>query len=172
MSQDDPILRLARHIDRTTRAEQLVANAQDVMAVRQQGAGVLYSTCEQFVALVNRRLPGPELELAPASYSGESFRDGAPNVFQIGAGGRQMQIAFGAPRELVSTEKFLIPYILEGEIRTYNQKMLERFEIRSLSIYLCIEDGRSTWRFYDWRSRRTGKVDPDLLASLMDPLFT
>ena len=44
-----------------------------------------------------------------------------------------MQIAFEAPRELVSTEKFLIPYVLEGEIRTYNQEMLKHFKIQRLA---------------------------------------
>jgi hypothetical protein len=172
MSQDDPILRLARHIDRTARAEHFAGSAEDVGAVRRQGASDLHTTCADFVALVNRRLAQPELELAPTSYSGEAFREPGPNLFQIGAAGRQMQITFSAPRELVSTEKFLIPYVLEGEIRTYNQKMLDRFEVRSLSIYLCIEDNRSFWRFFDWRTRRTGKVNAELLASLMDPLFT
>jgi hypothetical protein len=37
------------------------------------------------------------------------------NLIQIGSQGREMQIAFEATSKLVSTEKFLVPYVLEGE---------------------------------------------------------
>ena len=82
-----------------------------------------------------------------------------------------MQIAFEAPSNLVFTEKFLVPYILEGEVRTYNQRMLERFEIRTLLLFFCVEAETADWRFFDWRSRHTGPVDHELLVSLMKPLF-
>ena len=82
-----------------------------------------------------------------------------------------MQIAFKAPSELVSTEKFLVPYVLEGEVRTHNQRMLERFEIRSLLLFFCVEAGPAHWRFFNWRSRHAGPVDHGLLVSLMKPLF-
>ena len=82
-----------------------------------------------------------------------------------------MQIDFEAPSQLVSTEKFLVPYVLEGEVRSYNQKMLERFEIRSLAIFFCVTEGTAGWRFFDWRTRHTGPVDRELLVHLMEPLF-
>jgi hypothetical protein len=82
-----------------------------------------------------------------------------------------MQITFEAPPQPVSTEKFLIPYILEGEVRTYNQEMLQRFEVRSRMIFFCVEADGARWRFFDWRTRGTGVVDRMLLASLMEPLF-
>ena len=82
-----------------------------------------------------------------------------------------MQIAFGAPPQMVSTEKFRIPYILEGEVRAYNQKMLERFEIRSRLVFFCVEKETASWRFFDWRTLRTGPVDDGLFVSLMELLF-
>jgi hypothetical protein len=71
----------------------------------------------------------------------------------------------------VSTEKFAIPYVLEGEVRTCNQRMLERFDIRSLLLFFCVEQETAGWRFFDWRTLRTGPVDRELLVSLMEPLF-
>jgi hypothetical protein len=81
------------------------------------------------------------------------------NLIQISSQGREMQIAFEATSKLVSTEKFLVPYVLEGEVRTYNQEMLEHFEIRSLLISFCVEEGTATWRPFDWRTSHTGPVD-------------
>jgi len=83
-----------------------------------------------------------------------------------------MQIAFEAPFKLVSTAKFLVLYALEREFRTYNQRMLGRFEIRSLLLFFCIEAETADWRFFDWRSRHAGPVDHDFLVSLMRPLLT
>ena len=56
-------------------------------------------------------------------------------------------------------------------MRTFNQRMLERFEIRSRSIFFCVERETAVWRFFDWRTRSTGPVDDALLVSLMEPLF-
>ena len=82
-----------------------------------------------------------------------------------------MQIAFEAPARLVSTEKFAVPYVLEGEVRAYNQRMLERFEIQSRLLFLCVEQETASWRYFDWRTRHSGPVDRELLAGLMEPLF-
>ena len=63
------------------------------------------------------------------------FHESGVNLFQVGAQGREMQIAFQATAKLFSTEKFSDPYILEGEVRTYNQQMLEHFEVRSQLLF-------------------------------------
>src|SRR5260370_42116941 len=96
---------------------------------------------------------------------------GRVNLIQIGSQGREMQIAFEATPEPFSTQKFLVPYIMEGEIRIYNQRMLERFEIRSRLLFFCVAEVTSGWRFFDWRTRHTGPVDRELLVSLMGSLF-
>ena len=93
------------------------------------------------------------------------------NLIQIGSQGREMQITFETPPQPFSTEKYLVPYVLEGEVRTYNQRMLERFDIRSLLLFFCVEAGTANWRFFDWRTRHTGPVNRELLARLMEPLF-
>ena len=171
MAQDDAIVRLARQIDATRKAERFVVNADEVTSLRRQGACELYRICAEFVGSVNSKLTEAALDLSPATFAPETFREAGVNLFQIGSQGRQFQIAFEATRELFSTEKFLVPYVMEGEIRTYNQRMLERFEIRSRLLFFCVSEVTAGWRFFDWRTRSTGLVDRELLVSLMEPLF-
>jgi hypothetical protein len=170
MSQDDAIARLARQIDATRKAEHFLVNA-NVATLRRQGACELHHICAEFVASVNSRLSEAALDVSPPTYTPEMFRELGINLMQISSQGRQMQIAFEATSQLVSTEKFAVPYVLEGEIRAYNQRMLERFDIRSHLIFLCVEDDTAGWRFFDLRTRRTGPVGRELLVSLLEPLF-
>ena len=168
---NDAIARLAKQIDSTTRSEKLAVSGAAVASLRRQGAAELHRICAEFVSSVNSRLSEAALELVPAAYTPELFRESGANVLQISSQGRQMQFTFQAGPELVSTQKFLIPYVLEGEVRTYNQKMLERLEIRYMMMFFCVEGNDASWRYYDWRTAHTGAVGFELLASLMEPLF-
>jgi hypothetical protein len=171
MPEDDAIAKLARQIDATRRAERFLVGGDEIPNLRVQGASELHRICAEFTASVNRKLSESALDLSPPAYSPDAFRQSGANLIQIASQGRQMQITFAVPRQEVSTEKFSIPYILEGEIRAYNQEMLRRFEIRSRMIFFCIEQQIGTWRFFDWRTRSTGRIDIELLASLLGPLF-
>jgi hypothetical protein len=171
MSQDDAAAKLARRIDATRKAERFLVNADEIVTLRRRGACELHRICAEFVSSVNSNLSEAALDLSPGTYAPETFRESGVNLIQIGSQGREMQIAFEAPAQLVSTEKFLVPYVLEGEVRAYNQQMLERFEVRSLLIFFCVEKETTGWRLFDWRTRRTGPVDRELLAGLMEPLF-
>src|SRR5690242_16895564 len=146
MSDEDAILRLARQIDAASRAESFRMGAEAVGKLRAEGAVELHRICADFVSSVNEKLSAALLELSPAKYSRDAFRSAGANLFQISSQGRQMQIAFLAPPQLVSTDKFAIPYVLEGELRTYNQEMLERFEVRSRLIFLCVEQYGAVWK--------------------------
>ena len=150
-----------------------MVSAEDVTALRLRGACELHEICAEFVASLNSKLAGAAVELSPLTYAPEMFHAAGANLIQIGSEGREMQIAFQATPELFSTEKFLVPYVLEGEVRTYNQKMLEHFEIRSQLLFFCLNLNEHTaeWRFFDWRDGRTAVVDRDLLAGLMERLF-
>jgi hypothetical protein len=171
MAQDDAIARLARQIDATHRAERFLVRADEIAVLRRQGAYELLRLSADFVSSVNGKLSQASLELSPPTYSLDAFRESEANLIQIASHGRQMQVLFEATSNLVSTEKFVIPYVVEGEVRTYNQKMLERFDVRTLSIFFCVEEKTTMWRFFDWRTRSTGIGDSGLLASLMEPLF-
>ena len=171
MSQEDAFARLARQIDAARTKERFLVDAAEVATLRRHGAGELHRICAEFVESLNSKLSGGALELSPATYAPEMFRETGVNLIQISAHGREMQIAFEAPAQMVSTEKFLVPYVLEGEVRAYNQKMLERFEVRSLLVFFCVEAGTATWRYFDWKTRHTGPVDHERLAKLMETLF-
>ena len=171
MPQDDAIARLARQIDATHRAERFLVRADEITDLRRRGATELHRLCAEFVSSVNGRLSEVALDLSPSTYSPDAFRESGANLIQIGSQGRQMQVLFEASPKSVSTEKFAIPYVLEGEVRTYNQRMLERFDVRTLLIFFCVEEEATNWRFFDWRTGSTGIVDGKLLASLMEPLF-
>jgi hypothetical protein len=119
MPQDDAIVRLARQIDAARKAERFLVNADEVASLRRHGACELHRTCADFVSSVNSNLSEATLDLAPEIYEPESFREPGESLIQIGSQGRQMQIAFEAPSELVSSEKFLVPYVLKGEVRTH-----------------------------------------------------
>ena len=69
------------------------------------------------------------------------------------------------------TNERLRPSLGQLFTKKFGQRMLERFEIRSLLLFFCVEAGAAQWRFFDWRSRHTGPVDHGLLVSLMKPLF-
>jgi hypothetical protein len=171
MPRDELIARLARQIDAARKTEQFTVNPGDTAALRARGAVELHALCAEFVESVNSRLTEGSIDLSPVDYIPEMFRETGVNLFQVAAQGREMQLAFQAPRELVSTEKFLVPYVLEGEIRSYNQQMLERFEIRTQLLFYCVENGAAQWRYSDLRNFHTGLLTRDVLAGLMERLF-
>ena len=171
MARDDAIARLAKQIDAARKSERFRVNADEVAGLRRQGACQLHQVCAEFVTSLNSRLTDSALDLAPATYAPETFRESAANVIQISSQGRTMQLTFQATGPLFSTEKFPVPYVLDGEVRTFNQRMLERFEIRTYSLFFCLNEDAAEWRFYDWRGPRSAAVDRDLLAGLMERLF-
>jgi hypothetical protein len=171
MAQDDAIAKLARQIDAAQRAERFLVDTDQVAKLRRRGACDLHGLCAEFVSAVNGRLSDALLELSPPAYSAGLFGESGPNLIQISSQGREMQIVFAATTQLASTEKFAMPYVLEGEVRTYNQRMLERFDIRSRMIFFCVEKENARWRFFDVRTRSTGVLTGDILASLLEPLF-
>jgi hypothetical protein len=171
MAQNDRIADLARQIDVARKREHLAKTADQIAALQRQGACALHSICASFVKSVNSRLSDAALDLSPSAYTPEMFRGSGVNLVQISSGGREVHIAFQAAQNKVSTEKFLIPYVLEGEVRAFNQQMLDRFEVRSQLLFFCLEEDGTSWRFFDWRTRHTGLFGEELLLSLMESLF-
>jgi len=171
MTPDDRIARLAQRIEtRSRQDEHQLLRAAEVAALRRQGAGQLHAICADFADSVNRLLPRAVLELAPPEYAADLFREPGVNLMQIAAEGRLVQISFQATSDLYSTEKFLTPYILDGEVRTYNQEMLERVEVQSQALFFCVEHSGNAWRFVDWRTNATGFLDRQFLVSLFERL--
>ena len=171
MTEPDRIARLAKLIDSDIKKDQhLRLTEADIASLRPKAATQLYSICAGFVASVNRQLSEPVLELSPPEYSEEMFHESRVNLFQLNAQGRIIQVVFKSTSTIFSTEKFKIPYTLEGEIRAYNQEMLERTQIRSLGLFFCLEVGSNTWPYFDWLHGRTALFMDDQLAGLLERL--
>jgi hypothetical protein len=169
MTEEDRITRLARLIDSDIRKDQPLRLTEiEVVDLRRKGAMELHAICADFVVSVNRQLSPPVLELSPAEYSAEMFRESGANLIQINAQGRTLQIAFEATREIFSTEKFRTPYILEGEVRAFNQEMLERTQILSQALFFCLEPKGNTWHYFEWLQGRTGAFGRHQLVSLLE----
>jgi hypothetical protein len=169
MADEERIARLAREIGEDIRKERhLLLTDSEVLEFRRQGAAELYAICTDFAASINRLLTPPVLEMAPSDFAPEMFRNSGANLFQLNARGRIVQISFESKRERFSTDKFLIPYILEGDVRAYNQEMLERTQVRSQALFYCVEDSRKTWRYHDLASGRSGVFSQEQLVGVME----
>lgn len=169
MADEERIARLAKQIGEDVRKERhLLLTDSEVLELRRQGAAELNAICADFTASVNRLLTPPVLEITPSAYDSDMFRNAGANIIQLNAHGRILQVALESTRERFSTDKFLIPYILEGEVRAYNREMLERTQVRSQALFYCVEDGRRAWRYHDWASGRSGMFSQEQLVSLME----
>ena len=145
----------------------LVQKTQEIAALRRQAAMELHAICCTFAAEINRHLSQPTVQFDPSAYSVESFDDNGVNLLQINVRGRILQIEFGSTPEMISTENFRVPHILEGSIRCFNQEYLEQAVIEEQYIFYCLEKKRQLWRFFDARTYRSGPFDREYLISLM-----
>jgi hypothetical protein len=171
MAEDYRIARLAKQIgDEVKKDHHLLLTEIEILNLRRQGAGQLYSICAGFVASINRLLAPPVVELVPPEYAPEMFRETGVNVIQLNAKGLIIQITFESTRDKFSTEKFLTPYILEGEVLAYNREMLDQSQVRTQALFYCLEDERNTWHYYEWLHGRTGNFGRDELVSLLERL--
>ena len=169
--KEERLRRLARQIEALAQKdERLLEKARDIAALRRRAACELHAVCAGFVRSLNGLLPQAVLELAPPEFPPETFRDPGMNLIQINAQGRIVQIAFESTPELVSTEHFKTPYVLEGEVRAYNQEMLERIETENQLLFFCLEKEGNVWRVFDRRAYHTSLFNEEYLVGLMERL--
>ena len=111
-----------------------------------------------------------QLAVRPTRILAEFLRDTGVNLLQINVRGRILQIEFASTPEMISTENFRVPHILEGSIRCFNQETLEQAVIEEQFIFYCLEKKRKLWRFFDARTYRSAPFDEEYLISLMEQL--
>lgn len=168
----DRLKRLALRIGRLTEKDQAqIRHEEEVTEMRRRAAVELYGICEKFVAAVNGLVEESAVELSPADFWLESFRDDRPNLFQINVRGRIVQLEFSAPDRLISTENFRVPYILEGSVRCFNQAFLDRDAIEEQSLFFCLEKNRRVWRYFNNRTYHTGVIEQDFLIGLLEQVL-
>jgi hypothetical protein len=143
----------------------------EMEAVRRAAALELHTVCADFVATLNAMLDEPVVMLDPPEYTAASYHDNSPNLEQINVHGRILQVAFAATAELVSTEDFRIPYILEGSVRAFNQEMLDKDLIEEQPLFYTMERDRNMWRYFDTRTYHSGPFDRAYLLSVMERIL-
>lgn len=148
-----------------------ILEAERIDRLRAAGAADLYGICRELVDALNSRLTDPAVILDPPVYSPENFEDGGANLFQISLRGRLLQIGFASTEELISTEDFRSPYILNGSVRSFNQELLDRQAMEEHNIFYCLEGPGGRWFFSDCRAYRNGKLTPDFLARELERLL-
>jgi len=169
---EDRLKRFVRRIEEMSRKdEDRRKEAQEIFALRLRAAAQLHAVCVRFVESVNRLLPKPILELSPPEWSDAFFRDSAVNVFQLALAGRIVHLEFRAPETLISTEKFRVPYILEGAVRAFNQDMLDLAVVPERLLFCCLERGQTSWLWFDPRTQRMASLDEEHLIGLFERLL-
>jgi hypothetical protein len=171
-ARDARLKRLAESIDALAEKDEgSLRRAREIAGFRQAAAADLYAICADFVSSVNRLLARAEVVLDPPGYNGSSFQDDLVNLVQINVRGRILQISFSATAELVSTEDFRVPYILQGTVHAFNQELLEKDIIEEQLIFYTVENHKRMWRFFDARTYRSGPFDQEYLIGLMEQLL-
>ena len=169
--QKDRLKKLAEAIDALAAKDTaLVERTQEVAALRRTGAVELHTICASFVCEINRQLSKIQVQFDPGEYTGDAFRDVGANLLQINVRGRILQIEFASTPDMISTENFRVPHILEGSIRCFNQKSLDQSLIEEQFIFYCLGRKQNLWRFFDARTYRSGPFDREYLISLMEPV--
>ncbi len=168
---EDRLKRLVRSLEALAEKDaQRLREEQRIWNLRRQSAFELYVICSNFVRTLNAQLTRIQLELSPSEFAADRFRDAGPNIFQINASGRIIQIAFEAAEPLVSTEDFLTPYTLEGAVRWFSQESLEGMGIGEHLLFLCLRNTAAEWVYFDPQTHRRGAFDEDYLALLLEQL--
>jgi hypothetical protein len=171
-SKDDPMQRLAQRIQSLVEKDQgRLRRIEEMEAVRRAAARELYTVCADFVAAVNAILDTPVVMLDPPEYTDASYSDDAPNLVQINIHGRILQVAYAATAELVSTEEFRIPYIMEGSVRAFNQEMLDKDLIEEQPLFYTMERNRNMWRYFETLTYHSGPFDRAFLISVMERIL-
>ena len=138
---------------------------------RRQGAISLHNICAQFTQRLNEAMTQAEMQLMPAEFGAETFREDAPNLFQMSLRGRILQIQIEAPEQTVATENFRYPYVLQAAVNGFNQSLLERDVIEEQSLFYA-RNGRHEfrWHYFEPRTYRSGIVSEEYLTRLFERL--
>lgn len=161
------LAKLAENIDAApARDAAAAAELRRVEAARRDAAEELHSLCARFASHINALLKNTEMSLDPARYPGTEKA-----LFQLNVRGRIVVLCLEPPEELVSTESFREPYILEGTVRSFNQELLDRGDIEENLIFYCTVPSPGSWRYFHPRTHQTGPLDENYLVSLFETLL-
>ena len=118
------------------------------------------------------------MSLVPGEFSGETTDD-CRWQYMLNVRGRVLLVDLEPPPSLVSTELFRKPYIMQGEVRFFNQELLDDSRVEEHGLFFCPGEGakdpngrrQGAWLFWNGRSYKSGPVDDAYFAELMDQLM-
>lgn len=164
--------RLAAEIDAlSAKDESQLRRTREIAHLRHAAARELHTICADFLHDLNPLLQNGEIVLDPPEFKDENFDDDGSNLLQLHIRGRILQVEYTTTQELISTEDFRIPYILQGFVRAFNQELLDKDLIEEQLIFYTLEKQNGMWRFFDARTYRSGPFDEAYLVSLMQQII-
>ena len=169
---DERFHRLAGRIEELRRKDE-AAHEHRVRVRRQRTEGVqrLWGTCQSFATHLNSYVAQDPLELSPPDPPDEISEDNQVQLL-LNVRGRVMLLEVRTPSMLVAAENFKRPYILEGEVRYFNQELLEGDRVEEHGIFYCPDEGADgAWLYWNGRTYKSGIVDEEYLAGLLEQII-
>ena len=176
---EDRFRRLAQKIEALRRKDESNA-ARRTQIVRQRDAAArqLHQICCRFADRLNSHIKEDRVDLVPAEMP-EEMDDECRQQIMLNVRGRVLLIALEAPSALVSTDNFRKAYILQGEVRFFNQELLDEALVEEHGLFFCPSEGpkdtqghrQGAWLFWNGRNYKSGPVDEEYLAGLLEQLM-
>ncbi len=169
---DERFQKLARRIEELRRKDETAHQRRmQIAAQRTQAVRQLWETCNTFVEHLNSYVEQDRLELSPAEPPDQISEDYQVQLL-LNVRGRVLLMDIRAPTNLVATDNFKKPYILEGEVRFFNQELLEDDRVEEHGIFFCPGEGKGgAWMYWNGRTYKGGRVDQDYLAGLLEQIM-
>jgi len=144
---------------------------QQILEARRKAVQRLWETCRSFASQLNAFAAEDKLDLSPSEPPADC-RDEQPIELMLNVRGRVLLVALRAPANLISSDNFRKAYILEGDVRFFNQELLESDRVEEHSVFFCPGEGQDgDWLFWNVRTYKSGLVDEDYFASLLEQIL-
>jgi len=171
-SREQRFRKLARRIEEVRRNDEADARRRSEIAEkRMQALLMLWEVCRNFADHLNRHIGQERVDLAPSDPPVDISEDSSVQLL-LNLRGRVLLLDIRTPSDLVSSDNFRKPYILEGEVRFFNQKLLDEERVEEHAVFFCHEEGpRGAWLYWNSRSYTSGRLDEDYLAGLLEQIL-
>ena len=170
--RDERFQKLARRIEELRRKDESAQeHRRQIGQRRTEAVQHLWHVCSSFASHLNSYVEHDQLQLSPPKPPGDFPEDNQLQLL-MNVRGRILLLDIGAPADLVANDNFKKPYILEGEVRFFNQELLEEERVEEHGIFFCPGEGsQGAWMYWNGRTYKSGYVDENYLASLLEQIL-
>lgn len=171
-SRDERFQKLARRIEELRRKDEAAdQRRQTIQKRRTEAIHRLWEICNGFATHLNSYIEHDPLQLSPPEPP-PNFPEDEHLQLLMNVRGRILLLDVAAPANLVATDNFKKPYILEGEVRFFSQELLEEERVEEHGIFFCPGEGpEGAWIFWNGRTYKSGRVDENYLAGLLEQIL-